>query len=91
MTASAMTRIAASKAQDEFADILERVVRKRERIVLRKGKRDVAALVPFDDLELLEELEDCMDIAAARKALAEAKKKGEQPIPWEKARKRLGL
>jgi len=89
--ASAMTRIAASKAKDEFADTLERVVRKRERIVLRKGKKDVAALVPFEDLELLEELEDRMDVAAARKALAEAKKKGEQPIPWEKARKRLGL
>ena len=88
--AIAMARIAASKAKGEFADALARVVRPWERIVLQKGKKDVAGLVPFEDLEVLEELEDRMDVASARKALAEAKKKGEKPIPWEKARNRLG-
>jgi len=85
-----MTRLAASKAHEAFADTLERVS-EGERIVLRKGNKDVAALVPVADLKRLEELEDRFDVEAARKAVAEAKRKGEEPIPWKKARRQLGL
>ena len=56
----------------------------------RKGK-SVAAIVPIEDLATLEELEDRRDLAQAKKALAEAKKKGEKPIPWTKVRRELGL
>ena len=48
-----MTRLTASKAQEEFADTLDRVI-EGERVVVRKGKRDVAAIVPMEDLELIE-------------------------------------
>jgi len=85
-----MMRLAASKAREAFADTLERVS-DGERIVLRKGNKDVAALVPVADLKRLEELEDRFDVEAARKAVTEAKTKGEKPIPWKKARGQLGL
>lgn len=38
---------------------------------------------------LIEELEDQLDIEAADAAVAEAKAKGEKPIPWEEAKKIL--
>ena len=86
-----MTRLTASKAQEEFADTLDRVVREGERVVVRKGKRDVAAIVPVEDLELIEAIEDHLDYKAAREAVAEAEAKGEKPIPLEEARRLIEL
>jgi hypothetical protein len=47
----------------------------------------MAALVPVEDLALLEELEDRSDVEAARAALAQSKRR----IPYEQARRSLGL
>jgi prevent-host-death family protein len=85
-----MTRVAASKVRDDFSDTLNRVAYQHERIVLRRHGKDLAAIVPVEDLELLEAVEDRIDLAAARKALADARRKGAKPISWEKARKTLG-
>lgn len=54
-------------------------------MIKRHGKR-IAVLVPVDDLELLEAMEDRVDLALAKKAL---KEKGR--IPWTQAKKKLGL
>ena len=53
-------------------------------MIVRRRGRDVAALVPLDDLERLEDLED---IEAARAALAEPGPN----IPYEAIRKEAGL
>jgi prevent-host-death family protein len=81
-----MTRMAASDARNEFSDTLNRVSYQGERIVLHRRGRDVAALVPLEDLETLQALEDHLDIEAARKAL---KEKGS--ISAEDLRAELGL
>jgi len=94
-----MARITASKsdpsttlrAGESLAQSLSRVASKRERIIVRRNGKNVAAIVPMEDLAALEELEDRRDLRAAKKALADAKKKGEKPIPWAKAKKELGL
>lgn len=65
---------------------LRRAARGQRVIVQRRGK-DVAAIVPLADLEMLERLEDGADLAAIREALAE----GGEPIPWEKVKADLGL
>ncbi|MBI1955125.1 MAG: type II toxin-antitoxin system Phd/YefM family antitoxin [Acidobacteria bacterium] len=80
-----------SKAKESFAETLRRVASKRERVVVRRKGKNVAAIVPMEDLAALEELEDRRDLKLARKALADAKKKSEKPIPWTKAKKELGL
>jgi len=57
------------------------------RIVRTAGRgKDVAALVPVEDLELLEEIEDRIDVEKAKNALKE--KRG---IPWKQLKKELGL
>ena len=51
-----MSSLTASKARQEFADLLNRVAYKGERILIERNGKDVAALVPVEDLTLLEEL-----------------------------------
>ena len=86
-----MTHMAASKARADFAEVVRRAEHKGERIVLSRNGKDVAAIVPVEDVALLEELEEKGDLAAVRAALAETRRKREKPIPWEQARELLGL
>jgi prevent-host-death family protein len=86
-----MTRLAVTKAREELAEMLNRVAYGRERVVLQRRGKNVAALVPIEDLELLEMLEDRLDLESAKRALAEAKAKGEKPMPWKTVKKQLGL
>jgi prevent-host-death family protein len=84
-----MTRLTTSKARGAFSRTLSRVEKRGDRIVLHRRGKDIAALVPVEDLKLLEEIEDQLDIAEADQSLAEALAKG--TIPWEKIRERFGL
>jgi len=75
-----MAHLPSSKAREGFADTINRVAFGKERVVLRRRGKEVAAMVPIDDLRLLEDLEDRIDLADARAALTEAKKKGAKPL-----------
>ena len=75
-----MGHLPTSKAREGFADAINRVAFGKERVVLRRRGKEVAAMVPIDDLRLLEELEDRIDLADARAALAETKNKGAKPL-----------
>ncbi|MGB8580673.1 MAG: type II toxin-antitoxin system Phd/YefM family antitoxin [Candidatus Sulfotelmatobacter sp.] len=81
-----LDKLTASEARQNFSDILNRAAYRGERVVVHRGKKAVAAVVPIEDVELLEKLEDEIDIAAARKAL-----KDPRTIPWEKIKKDLKL
>ena len=82
-----MTRFRASEARKELSDLLNRVAYRGERIVLQRRGKDVAVLIPMEDLALLEKLEESIDVKAARKALNES----DERIPYDRARKELGL
>jgi prevent-host-death family protein len=86
-----MTRLPSGKVRQDFSETVNRVAYGRERIVLHRRGRDLAAVIPMDDLILLEELEDRVDVEEAQRLLAEAKAKRERAIPWKTAKKKLGL
>lgn len=46
--------VAASRARDEFADLINRVAYSRERVVIERSRKPVAALVSLEDLEILD-------------------------------------
>lgn len=75
-----MTRLNVSKARQEFPEIVNRAAYGNERTIVARRGKDLAAVIPIDDLRLLERLAqeemDRQDIAAARAALKEAKQKG---------------
>jgi prevent-host-death family protein len=79
-----MTRLSTSQLREDLSDALNRVAYKGERIVLRRHGKDVAALVPMDDLARLEEMEDRADNAAADAALKEIERTG--TVAWDQVR-----
>ncbi|MBA2662862.1 MAG: type II toxin-antitoxin system Phd/YefM family antitoxin [Bradymonadaceae bacterium] len=81
-----MVRITTTQARAQFADAINRVSYGGERIVLDRNGKDVAALVSIEDLELLQLLEDRIDVAAAKEALADG-----ETINWEGLKKELEL
>ena len=76
---------AASLPTDASLEVLAtavgRVEHDKERVVLTRGGEPVAALVPFEDIALLEAIEDEQDIADAHAALAEWEAAGRPPGP----------
>ena len=88
-----MTRLNVSKAREEFSEVVSRAAYGKERTIVSRRGKDLAAVIPMEDLHLLERLAreemDRIDIEDARAALKEAEEKGN--IPLEEARKRLGL
>ncbi|MBI4319594.1 MAG: type II toxin-antitoxin system Phd/YefM family antitoxin [Chloroflexi bacterium] len=84
-----MTDISTVKARNQFSDIVNRAAYGKERIALtRRGKR-LVAVVPIEDVDLLEAIENRADLEDARAALAEAKEKG--TLSWEKIKAALDL
>jgi len=82
-----MKRLNTTAAREDFADILNQVAYAGERIILHRRGKNVAAIVTMADLQLLQDLEDRMDNAAADTALLEPGKS----IPWEQVKKDLDL
>src|ERR1700722_13855252 len=78
-------KLTASEARQNFSDILNRAAFGRERVLVHRGKKAVAAIIPIEDYHFLEELEDRIDVEEARKRL------NEPTIPWSKIKKELGL
>jgi prevent-host-death family protein len=83
-----MASLSVAEARGTLAETLNRVTYRGERVVIQKRGKPVAALVPVEDLRLLEQLEDQLDLEAARQALAEAKGRR---IPWPTLKRQLGL
>ena len=69
-----------NKEREEFADAINRAAFGNERVLLRRRGRAVAAVVPINDLRLLEALENRIDLVDARDALAQANKNGARAL-----------
>ncbi len=88
-----MTTVSAEEARNQLSEIINRAAYGRERtIVTRRGKR-VAAIISIDDLELLEtildELEDRADAEYCRKRLKDMDLS--KCVPWEELKAEMGL
>lgn len=80
-----MNTIPISEAREHLADLGNRVALRGERLVIERRGKNLFALVPVEDVELLERLEDEMDLEAIRAARKEPTK------PWSEVKKALGL
>ena len=78
-------RLTSSSARASFSDIVNRAAYAKERVIVHRRKKPVAAVVPIEDVELLERIEDRIDLEEARKRVHET------TIPWTKIKRQLGL
>ena len=87
MEVAIMTKISSAEARNEFAEVINRASFGKERFVLTRRGKELVAIVPVEDLALLEELEDQMDVEAAKAALAES----DERVSYQDLRRELGL
>ncbi|MFZ0707450.1 MAG: type II toxin-antitoxin system Phd/YefM family antitoxin [Candidatus Korobacteraceae bacterium] len=80
-----MSKISTSTARQKFSEILSKAEFAGERTILHRRKKPIAAVVPIEDLELIERYEDELDARLLKKA------RKEKTIPWEQLKQDLGL
>lgn len=84
-----MATYTTADARQAFSDVINRAAYGKERVVLSRRGRDVVAVIPVEDLELLEAVEDREDAAAIRRAWA---KQGDKPLAdLDAVKERLGF
>ncbi|HYR83515.1 MAG TPA: type II toxin-antitoxin system Phd/YefM family antitoxin [Terriglobia bacterium] len=81
-----MAKIAVIDARKELAEILNRAAYGKERVVLTRRGKDVAAIVPMDDLNILEAIEDHMDVTESEKILARVRAGSEQLVSLDEVK-----
>ena len=81
-----MSKIAVIDARKDLADILNRAAYGKERVVLTRRGKDVAAIVPMDDLNILEAIEDHMDLAESEKILERVRAGSEQTLSLDEVK-----
>ncbi len=76
--------VTASTPKEELLELLRRAQEGERTVIIRDGK-PIAAIVPPEDADFMDHLEEQLDIEAARLALQEP-----GTIPWEKIKKEFG-
>ena len=82
-----MTTVPITEARTELSALFDRVAFDHDRIIIDRHGRDRIAMVPIEDLDRLQAIEDRADIEAADAALAESAER----IAYEDIKKDLGL
>ena len=66
-----ITRLSLAELGENLEDTLKRVAGELRRVVVHHQGKDIAVLVPLEDLALIEEMEDRFDVENAEAAMAE--------------------
>ncbi len=77
--------INAADAKEEFSELINRVAHNKERIIVTRRGKGVAAIVSLEDLYRLEESQNKHDLQDAVEALQEARQIGSITIEEFKA------
>lgn len=78
--------ITSSEARKKFSDIINRTAFGKERMVITRRGKDLAAIIPLEDLELLKRIEDELDAREAQRILEDP---SSEFIDWKEAKETL--
>ncbi|MEN8236899.1 MAG: type II toxin-antitoxin system prevent-host-death family antitoxin [Pseudomonadota bacterium] len=81
------TQFTVADVRVHLTDALNTAAYGKERVMIMRRNKPLAYIVPMEDIELLEQIEDRYDAIAAKKALDEASSEGF--IDWEELKKEL--
>ena len=68
------------EAKEELSELVNRVIHNNERIILSRRGKEIAALVPLEDLQHLQASQSKHDLEEAVEALKEVRKNGAQAL-----------
>ena len=71
-----MTTLSTTEAHEKFAELLRRVAADKERIILTRAGEELVAIIPIEDLALVEALENRADLEGAREAFRDTREEG---------------
>ena len=86
---SEVTAVTVADARSDLAELLNRVAYGKERLVITRHGRELAAIVPIEDLQLANRLRRFVARKDVARALAELDA-GKAPS-WDQLRQELGL
>jgi prevent-host-death family protein len=64
------------EAKEQFTDLINRVAHNNERVILTRRGKEIAVIIPIDDLKVLQDSQDKYDLREAIDALKEARNAG---------------
>ena len=67
-----MVAVNATEARNKFLELLNRAGYGKERIRIERHGKPVAAIISYEDLNRLEAMEDALDSAALKQAMAKS-------------------
>ncbi|MHB8994342.1 MAG: type II toxin-antitoxin system Phd/YefM family antitoxin [Armatimonadota bacterium] len=82
-----MADVTVSELRADMSAAMNRVAFGKERIIVQRQGKALAALVPIEDIEALEACEDRLWVELAEERMAEP---GED-VPWKQVKKNAGL
>jgi prevent-host-death family protein len=82
-----MTTVSTVKAREAFSEMLNRSAFGKERIVLTRRGKGVAAIIPLEDLALVEAAEERQDAEEIRRRVKDWERGGRKTIPLEEVAK----
>lgn len=84
-----MESISTAEARQNLAELVNRVAYGKERVVLTRHGKEVAALVPIEDLGLMAKLRRLLRRKEVKEALTEVERRG--GLSWDELRRHLDL
>lgn len=79
--------VSVSEARGTFADVINRVAYRNERVLVTRRGKPIAAIIPMEQVAFLERAEDEFDQREADEALKELEHT--PAIPWEQVEAEL--
>lgn len=71
-----ITTLNTAEAKEQFSDLVNRVIHNKERVILTRRGKEVAVIIPIEDMKLLQESQDKLDLREATEILKEARANG---------------
>ncbi len=84
-----MKNITTAEARKNLSELLSRAAYGGERFVVTRHGKGMVAILPLDDLDLLDRLRGLLEAREFEAALKEISQAG--TVPWEEVKRELGL
>lgn len=82
------TQVSTIDAKEEFSDLVNRVSHYKERIILTRRGKEIAAIVPIEDLLQIQAKHNQADLNEATEAFQEARGRG--TISLDELKEKIG-